>query len=161
NSTMAPALRGALSRSNTTALRGSDGFTSKKTVPRSLSYGPMSPKEVPAATVTRDVISRRVTRASAVEASTLRLVTSTVKPTNRSFIAASSLSRASVVLARPRTRGPPTACSVPSMLTSGRSQQGTEVEGEIYRGEARSRWTTTRECLLQQTEVFTKVYSVW
>src|SRR5215469_7279872 len=60
-------LRGALSISKTTALRGSNGSTSNCTVPRSFSYGPVSPNGIPSRTTSRVVTSMRVTRASAQE----------------------------------------------------------------------------------------------
>src|SRR5262245_34271282 len=64
NSTLPRALRSALSRSNTCALRRSSGSTSKNAVPVSRSYGPVDPKEAPSATTSVVLMTSRVRRAS-------------------------------------------------------------------------------------------------
>src|SRR6267142_1670112 len=70
-STLPFEFRGALSRSKITALSGSRGSTSPQILPRSFSYDPVSPNDMPPAKGTREVIWIRVTRASAAGASTL------------------------------------------------------------------------------------------
>ena len=69
-STLPRAFRGALSRSTITAFSASVGSTSPKILPRSFSYGPVLPNDIPSAKGTRDVIRIWVMRASDVALST-------------------------------------------------------------------------------------------